>query len=110
MAVDSVPGNLSRENGAARARRGRHAPRHVDVLGERRHGQVARRHLLGRAGGADPQHRRCPSAGALSVGERPRKLFTLERPGLQFARVVASTAKWSRHFAVVYLPLADVMT
>ncbi len=41
----------------------------------------------------------------------PRKLLVLERPGLQLARVVASTAEvFAFYFAVVYLPLADVMT
>ncbi|MQW90759.1 DMT family transporter [Sinorhizobium saheli] len=41
----------------------------------------------------------------------PKKLFAVERPGLQLARVVASTAEvFSFYFAVVYLPLADVMT
>ena len=37
----------------------------------------------------------------------PKKLFAVERPGLQLARVVASTAEvFSFYFAVVYLPLA----
>ncbi|WEX73833.1 DMT family transporter [Sinorhizobium numidicum] len=41
----------------------------------------------------------------------PRKLIAIERPGLQLARVVASTAEvFAFYFAVVYLPLADVMT
>ncbi|APG88779.1 permease (plasmid) [Sinorhizobium americanum CCGM7] len=40
-----------------------------------------------------------------------RKLFAIERPGLQVARVAASTAEvFAFYFAVVYLPLADVMT
>lgn len=41
----------------------------------------------------------------------PKKLLALERPGLQLARVAASTAEvFAFYFAVVYLPLADVMT
>ncbi|WP_018237522.1 DMT family transporter [Ensifer sp. BR816] len=41
----------------------------------------------------------------------PRKLLALERPGLQLARVVTSTAEvFAFYFAVIYLPLADVMT
>ncbi|MBB4184514.1 DMT family transporter [Sinorhizobium terangae] len=40
-----------------------------------------------------------------------RKLVAVERPWLQLARVVASTAEViAFYFAVVYLPLADVMT
>ncbi|ASY65541.1 Permeases of the drug/metabolite transporter (DMT) superfamily (plasmid) [Sinorhizobium sojae CCBAU 05684] len=41
----------------------------------------------------------------------PKKLVAVERPGLQLARVVASTAEvFAFYFAVVTLPLADVMT
>jgi drug/metabolite transporter (DMT)-like permease len=41
----------------------------------------------------------------------PKRLVTLERPGLQLARVIASTAEvFAFYFAVVTLPLADVMT
>lgn len=41
----------------------------------------------------------------------PKKLVTLERPRLQLARVIASTAEvFAFYFAVVTLPLADVMT
>jgi len=44
-----------------------------------------------------------------SGGLRP--LIQLERPGLQFLRVLFSTAEvFSFYFAVAYLPLADVMT
>ncbi|PDT43258.1 MULTISPECIES: DMT family transporter [Sinorhizobium] len=40
-----------------------------------------------------------------------RKLLAIEQPGLQVARVVASTAEvFAFYFAVIYLPLADVMT
>lgn len=40
-----------------------------------------------------------------------RRLFQVERPWLQFARVFLSTAEvFSFYFAVTYLPLADVMT
>lgn len=41
----------------------------------------------------------------------PRALIAVERPGLQVARVVLSTAEIGLfYWAVVYLPLADVMT
>jgi len=41
----------------------------------------------------------------------PRKLFAVSRPRLQFARVALSTIEvFAFYFAVVYLPLADVMT
>ncbi len=41
----------------------------------------------------------------------PKRLVAVERPGLQLARVVASTAEvFAFYFAVVTLPLADVMT
>ncbi|MEK1889198.1 MAG: DMT family transporter [Phyllobacterium sp.] len=41
----------------------------------------------------------------------PEKLLQVDRPRLQVARVVLSTAEvFAFYFAVVYLPLADVMT
>ena len=41
----------------------------------------------------------------------PKKILQVDRPILQLARVAASTAEiFAFYFAVVYLPLADVMT
>ncbi|QFI70346.1 DMT family transporter [Sinorhizobium alkalisoli] len=41
----------------------------------------------------------------------PKRLVAVERPGLQLARVFASTAEvFAFYFAVISLPLADVMT
>ncbi|MBQ9351021.1 MULTISPECIES: DMT family transporter [unclassified Phyllobacterium] len=41
----------------------------------------------------------------------PKKILQVDRPVLQLARVAASTAEiFAFYFAVVYLPLADVMT
>ncbi len=56
------------------------------------------------------------SAAALVVlgpvlWRRRVRLWPLERPGLQIARVAASTLEvWCFYFAVITLPLADVMT
>ncbi|OHV79821.1 DMT family transporter [Ensifer sp. LCM 4579] len=41
----------------------------------------------------------------------PKRLVAVERPGLQLSRVLASTAEvFAFYFAVITLPLADVMT
>jgi drug/metabolite transporter (DMT)-like permease len=111
MAVDSVPGTLANRAGAARSGvlimlLGMLMFSLNDVMGKwlvatYSVGQVVLIRSL---------------AAALLLApflwlNAPKKLFALERPGLQFARVVASTAEVvSFYFAVVYLPLADVMT
>lgn len=49
--------------------------------------------------------------GPMMVRQGPEKLFRLERPWLQFLRAVATTVDtWFFYAAVVFLPLADVMS
>ena len=94
---------------------GRHsadAGRRLHVCAQRRHGQVAGRQLLGRPGGADPLDRRLPRARSddRQAGRR-RSCSAWSGPDLQILRVVATTLDTALFYAaVVYLPLADVMS
>ncbi|MDX0403576.1 EamA family transporter [Sinorhizobium medicae] len=111
MAVDSVPGNLSHENGTARAGvivmlLGMLMFSVNDVMGK----WLVATYSVGQVVLIRSIAAVLLLAPFLWVSG-PKKLFTLERPGLQLARVVASTAEViAFYFAVVYLPLADVMT
>jgi len=111
MAVDSVPGKLSHENGTARAGvivmlLGMLMFSVNDVMGK----WLVATYSVGQVVLIRSIAAVLLLAPFLWVSG-PKKLFTLERPGLQLARVVASTAEViAFYFAVVYLPLADVMT